>query len=613
MHTRIVSLYVLLFALACTPAFADYEFITTAELVVIDSETPPVDATQWRSIVLPRSWSIDALHPKDTRTAWYRITLASDLEQRQWDHILMLRHMLNVELWLDEEFVGSGGPVSEPLEAKLQRNWNRPILVSMPEALARNPAPQYLYARLISEPAYGVMTPVIIGTESSLRPWYRASYFMQITMVEISIGAVLFTGLLSLFIWLKMRQQSWWLLAVMSATWALPLFFIVLPNLPVREFLALRLIHWGVVAGACALLVFIERYYLGGKIMRLNLIALIPLLHGILLALAPDGLVVMISNAGQLLCQFLFVLLIIQILRSPQRRSTALLSVVAGLVVMLLAALHDVTLFAGSNTERWRWDTPLSYITQPLMLVILAWNGVRSFLAAARELSLANAVLQNRLVESEERIRQIFEEQERLERAQRLEAERELVYRDLHDDLGARLLSLVYQSEKGDAQDLARTALQDLRDIVSRVLSSSQSLASVLADSMAEQLNRALALGKDMDWDMHPELDSVLCESTTTLGLRMLIRELMGACLRLPDVDAFFLDLGWDAKKSILLIRINTRTTQESTLAVLPVLQKRLSIMGATLTKNSEGLSVQVPVRSVRAVDTPQRTTQLVS
>lgn len=585
----------------CLTGFADYEFITQAEVLVADTATPPIEASPWRETFLPRSWARDRQHPQDTSTAWYRIPLPTDIKLRQWDHILMLRHILNVEIWLDDQFVGSGGPVSDPIDETLQRNWNRPILVTMSEALEKTDTPRYLYIKLISEPAYGVMSPVIIGTEASLLPWYRTSYFLQITLVEISLAALIFTGLLSVFIWLKMRQRSWLLLTLMSVTWSLPLLFILLPTLPVREFLALRAIHWALVAGAIALLAFIDRFYLGGKSLRLDLLALIPLSHALLLGLVPDTLVVTIGNAGQLLCQVLFIFLIVKLLRSPNRNTAALYWVIAGLCVMLLAALHDITLFSGSNTERWRWDTPLSYITQPIMLLILMFNGVQIFLSGARQLSAANAVLQSRLDESERRIRQLFLEQEKLEREQRVEAERELVYRDLHDDLGARLLSLVYQSEKGDDRDLARTALQDLRDIVSRVISKTQTLSAVLADSMAEQFSRAQALGKEIDWELDATLDTIECQSTTTLGLRMLMREFVGASLRLTNVETLFVELQWNEAASSLFIRIQHNAHDDfaqNTLAELPVLHKRLNIMSASLTGAKNQLLLQVPIVS---------------
>ena len=339
----------------------------------------------------------------------------------------------------------------------------------------------------------------------------------------------------------------------------------MLPVLPVGEFMALRFIHWGVVTGATSLLAFTAMFYLHSRDSRLRLLVVIPLLHGALISVVPDRYVVDIGNAGQLLCQMLFVVLVVKLLRGPRTAQTW--SVAIGLIIMLLAALHDVTLFADIYPERWRWDTPVSYITPPGMLMILAWHGISAFLQASAGLAQLNAQLQQRLAASEERIRLVYAEQESLERQIRIDAERELVYRDLHDDLGARLLSLIYQSERGAAQDLARTALQDLRDIVSRVLATEQSVAAVLADCMAEQLARATALGKDLDWDLAPALDHLACDSRHMLGLRLLLRELVGSALRSPGLLALRADCQWDTARATLTVQLTCTERRGATQA----------------------------------------------
>ena len=602
----IFSVIVLL--LAALPSHADSIFITTAEVLISDAATPPREAEGWRTITLPRSWSRDDLHPDDTHQAWYRIAIPAEAAAGQYDHVLMLRHMMNLELWVEDRFVGSGGVVHEPVQEDLQRNWNRPVLWMLPPFEDAH----YLYARLISEPNFGVMSPLVIGTADSLRPWYRASYFLQISLVKVSLMALALIGCLSLFVWLRTRQTHWWLLAAMSVCWALPLLYIVVPVLPIAEFSALRVSHWGVVAGACALLAFICLHYLKLQDYRLRWLLLIPIVDGILLVLAPDNRVVSIGNAGQLLCHLLFVVLIVQLLRRTRRtpytqqgeeERRAIFNLMIGLALMLLAALHDVTLVSSNSGARWRWDTPLSYVVQPVMLMILAWRGVRVFVDGIDRLALANRQLQSRLDASEARIRQVFAEQEGMEQEIRLEAERELVYRDLHDDLGARLLSLVYQSEKGPAQDLARTALQDLRDIVSRVLADQQTLSAVLADCMAEQLNRATVLDKELDWEIASAFDDITCSSVLQLRLRLLLRELIGGCLRQAGVRALRVDLhalGTEGDPTLAIsIKLvgDERYSNLSAIPLLPVLQKRLRAVRAIMEQvPQEGARLRVLV-----------------
>jgi signal transduction histidine kinase len=82
-----------------------------------------------------------------------------------------------------------------------------------------------------------------------------------------------------------------------------------------------------------------------------------------------------------------------------------------------------------------------------------------------------------------------------------LATERERVYADLHDDLGAKLLQLVYQSENPEHADLARTCLQDLRDVVSRSRGCPGSLSQTLSNIEIEMRGRLARSELELDWE----------------------------------------------------------------------------------------------------------------
>lgn len=71
-------------------------------------------------------------------------------------------------------------------------------------------------------------------------------------------------------------------------------------------------------------------------------------------------------------------------------------------------------------------------------------------------------------------------------RDQAVDAERQRIMQDLHDDLGSKLLSFVYLSNQPDLKSLAREAMQDMRDILADLdaqpLSLSESQSRWLAD-----------------------------------------------------------------------------------------------------------------------------------
>lgn len=560
---------------------ADYVFVTQAEISASDSFERPDSSSQWRNIPLPRSWLRDELHSSDARHAWYRVPLPAQAHDNNWNQLLILRHMMNLEVWLDDRYLGSAGPVTP---TRSQRNWNRPVMWTIPQSWITG-EDQTLYFRVHSEPKFGVMSPLILGDYRSVSKRYGINHFLQIDLVRIGLMALLFIGAASLFAWIKTYQQRWLLMVLMSTGWSLPLLYIVAPSVSFAEFDFLRLSHWGTATGAICLLAFIYAFYLNTPLHRLRWLIALPVIHGALLAITPDSQVVNIGSAGQLLAQTLFVILVVKLLRHRSAQDRKVLAVVAGLSVMLLAAMHDVSLVMSANVERWRWDMPVSYITQPLMLMILAWLGLSAFIEGLRELSRLNRTLKSRLVAAEEDIRQVYAQQENLEREIRLEAERETVYRDLHDDLGARLLSLVLKTDQGSARDLARSALQDLRDIVSRVLADEQLVSAVLADSMAEHEARANILEKTFSWQIDDELDSQTLDGRRILNIRLLLRELIGSCLRLPDARSLSFSATLDHHDHL---NINLCHDGSGSQPVSPLLRKRLTALQAELQQTAD-------------------------
>jgi hypothetical protein len=125
---------------------------------------------------------------------------------------------------------------------------------------------------------------------------------------------------------------------------------------------------------------------------------------------------------------------------------------------------------------------------------------------------------------------------EALDAAERWSAERERIYGDLHDDLGARLLSLVIGAESPRQADLARTALADLRDVVSRSASRAAgepaALVDLLGDWRAEIEQRAAAAGLHLTWAQEPEEPALALSPDDALNLGRILREAVTNVLR---------------------------------------------------------------------------------
>ena len=79
-------------------------------------------------------------------------------------------------------------------------------------------------------------------------------------------------------------------------------------------------------------------------------------------------------------------------------------------------------------------------------------------------------------------------------------AERRRIARDLHDDVGARLLSGLYKTDLGDTQRVLRDAIADIRTIVSGLSTDHPLLGQMIATLRHETGERLAAAGLELNW-----------------------------------------------------------------------------------------------------------------
>lgn|GEM_PF-2315858 len=142
----------------------------------------------------------------------------------------------------------------------------------------------------------------------------------------------------------------------------------------------------------------------------------------------------------------------------------------------------------------------------------------------------------------------------RLEQERRLWRQREQIYADLHDDLGARLLNLIYSAPSAALADQAREMLVDLRDVVSRPTRDGLALEALLAEMRAEARQRVEAAGALMVWS-EPEVDpSIIWNGHAASLLSRCLRELISNALRHAGPSRIRLD--WQISDDRLLLAL---------------------------------------------------------
>jgi signal transduction histidine kinase len=103
--------------------------------------------------------------------------------------------------------------------------------------------------------------------------------------------------------------------------------------------------------------------------------------------------------------------------------------------------------------------------------------------------------------------------------------ERERIVRDLHDDVGAKLITIIHRAGTSQVADLCRSALQDIRDIMSYLGGGSYLVPSMLADWRNEADNRTDAANIRLSWSQTDVIPDIHIDSRTRMNLTRVFRE----------------------------------------------------------------------------------------
>lgn len=226
----------------------------------------------------------------------------------------------------------------------------------------------------------------------------------------------------------------------------------------------------------------------------------------------------------------------------------------------------------------------------PALLLRYGWGGRRLF--GSRDVKLAEQLV--RMMR--------YSEESRSEYERGRAEERQRIARDLHDDVGARLLSGLHKNGVDDVQRVLRDALADIRSIVGGLSADRLPLAQIVAALRHETGDRLELAGIALSWRYDGEDEGeILLDYPVYRSLISLHRETVSNVIRHAQASA--VEVGLVLSDGILTMRVRddgigmpARGEDEAMGNGLRSIRRRVVELGGTFTYEAAGRGTSILV-----------------
>jgi signal transduction histidine kinase len=240
------------------------------------------------------------------------------------------------------------------------------------------------------------------------------------------------------------------------------------------------------------------------------------------------------------------------------RKVDALLLAVAGLVNLGLGA-HDLMIHA--NLMDYERVHLLEY-GAPFLCFVIGWMLTARFARTLNAFEQLNTELERRVAEKHEGLEKSFLKLKQIEQERAVLEERERIMREMHDGVGANLMSGLTSLNEGrlspdEVAAVLRECLDDVRLVVDSLAPTEQDLLAVLGNLRYRLEGRLTRQGIRLDWRVSdlPPLASLTPQ--TVLHILRILQEAFSNILKHARADTVLVETGVADPATHVFIRIS--------------------------------------------------------
>jgi signal transduction histidine kinase len=420
---------------------------------LVDSDALP---GAWRRAGLPLSLPGDETLRGATRITWLRVALPS-----AGGGVLALYGAR----------IKSDGPIAvyangRLLQTSQERGQLWSSLFTPLWVMVEQPAGKLLI-RIQHKPDYLVaVSSLWLGPADSLRTRYQLRLWLQRGLPQMLNSAFLAVGVFALFVWLRRRRESGYLLFFVLATVSYVAHLHYYAELPIAAgwfgWVTLNSLFWLLVV----VHIFLRQLHGRPLTVLTRCVVVVTVVVGLATLPVPGGL----SNSPVVLAVLYAVTLAIGVTVavvggvSAWRSSREGRWIAAGLCLCVVLGMSDWMLHNNViDTEHWF----LGAYTNAVTFIMFGGLMYQRYVHAIREVETVNASLARRLLERERELESSHARLRAVEMRQTISDERQRLMQDMHDGLGSSLIGAIRAVERADAgidvSHILRGCLDDLK------------------------------------------------------------------------------------------------------------------------------------------------------